>query len=46
VQGEALGEYLLRHGDDEEARHQSQRLANLEPANGSEQVPDWRDWTA
>jgi hypothetical protein len=46
MQGEAFGEDLLRHGDDEDARRQSQRLVDLEPANWSEQVPDWRDWTA
>lgn len=43
---EAIRQYLLRHGDDEEARRQSQRLADREPANWSEQVPDWSDWTA
>jgi hypothetical protein len=43
---EAISQYLLRHGDDEEARRQSQRLAELEAPNWSEQVPDWSDWTA
>ena len=43
---EAIGDYLLRHGDDVEACRQSQRLADLEPATWSEQVPDWNDWTA
>jgi hypothetical protein len=39
-------EQLLRHGDDDEARRQSQLLAELEAPNWSEQVPDWSDWTA
>jgi len=43
---EAISQYLLHHGDDGEARRQSQLLAELEPPNWSEQVPDWSDWTA
>ena len=43
---EAISQYLLRYGDDGEARRQSQLLAELEPPNWSEQVPDWSDWTA
>jgi predicted transcriptional regulator len=43
---EAISQYVLRHGDDEEARRQSQLLAELEAPNWSEQVPDWNDWTA
>jgi hypothetical protein len=43
---EAISQYLLRHGDDGEARRQSQLLAELEAPNWSEQVPDWSDWTA
>jgi predicted transcriptional regulator len=43
---EAISQYLLRHGDDEEARRQSQLLAELEAPNWSERVPDWSDWTA
>lgn len=40
---EAIHQYLLRHGDSEEARRQSE---HLEQPNWSEQVPDWSDWTA
>jgi hypothetical protein len=37
----------LRHGDGEEARRQSQRLAEREPQqHWSEQLPNWSDWTA
>jgi len=37
----------LRHGDGEEARRQSERLAEREPQqHWSEQLPDWSDWTA
>jgi predicted transcriptional regulator len=44
---EAIDQYLLRHGDAEEARRQSQLLAALEPGrHWSEQLPDWSDWTA
>ena len=43
---EAISQYLLRHGDDGEARRQSQLLAELEAPNWSEQVPGWSDWTA
>jgi len=43
---EAISQYLIRHGDGEEARRQSERLAQLEQPNWSEQVPDWSDWTA
>jgi predicted transcriptional regulator len=43
---EAISQYLLRHGDGEEARRQSLRLAERESPNWSEQVPDWSDWTA
>jgi predicted DNA-binding protein len=35
-----IGTNLLRHGDDEVARRQLQRLANLELATWSGQVPD------
>jgi len=40
---EAIRQYALRHGDDEEARRQSQLLAALEAPNWSERVPDWSD---
>jgi predicted transcriptional regulator len=43
---EAISHYLLRHGDGEEARRQSQLLARQEPPHWSEQVPEWTDWTA
>jgi predicted transcriptional regulator len=43
---EAISQYLLRHGDDDEARRQSQLLAELEAPNWSERMPDWSDWTA
>jgi predicted transcriptional regulator len=44
---DAITQYLLRHGDGEEARRQSQRLAEREPQqHWSEQLPDWSDWTA
>ena len=43
---EAISQYLLRHGDDEEARRQLQLLAELEAPNWSEQLPAWSDWTA
>ncbi len=43
---EAIRQYLIRHGDGEAARLQSQLLARLEPSHWSEQVPDWSDWTA
>jgi len=43
---EAISQYVLRHGNDEEARRQSQLQAELEAPNWSEQVPDWNDWTA
>jgi len=43
---EAISQYLIRHGDGEEARRQSQHLAQLEQPHWSEQVPDWSDWTA
>ena len=43
---EAIRQYLLLHGDSEEARRQSEHLAQLEQPNWSEQVPDWSDWTA
>ena len=43
---EAIAHYLLRHGHGEEARQQSQHLAQLEPPHWSEQIPDWSDWTA
>jgi predicted transcriptional regulator len=43
---EAISQYLLRHGDHEEARRQSLLLAELESPNWSEQMPDWSDWTA
>jgi predicted transcriptional regulator len=43
---EAISQYLLRYGDDGEARRQSQLLAELEAPNWSEQLPDWSDWTA
>jgi predicted transcriptional regulator len=43
---EAISQYLLRHGDGEEARRQSRLLAEREPKHWSEQVPDWSDWTA
>mgnify|MGYP006935489883 CR=1 FL=1 len=43
---EAIDQYLLRHGDGEEARHQSEHLAQLEQLHWSEQVPNWSDWTA
>jgi metal-responsive CopG/Arc/MetJ family transcriptional regulator len=43
---EAIRQYLLRHGDSDEARRQSEHLALLEPPNWSEQLPDWSDWTA
>jgi predicted transcriptional regulator len=43
---EAISQYLLRHGDGEEARRQSLLLAEREPQHWSEQVPDWSDWTA
>ena len=42
----AIRQYLLRHGDSDEARRQSEHLARLEPPNWSEQLPDWSDWTA
>jgi predicted DNA-binding protein len=40
---EAIHQYLLRHGDSEEARRQSE---HLEHPNWGEQVPNWSDWTA
>jgi predicted transcriptional regulator len=43
---EAIRQYLLRHGDGEEARRQSEHLAQLEQSHWSEQVPNWSDWTA
>ncbi|EDY39520.1 Ribbon-helix-helix protein, copG family [Cyanobium sp. PCC 7001] len=43
---EAIRQYLLRHGDAEEARRQSEHLARLEQPHWTEQVPDWSDWTA
>jgi predicted DNA-binding protein len=43
---EAIRQYLLRHGDSDEARRQSEHLARLVPPNWSEQLPDWSDWTA
>ena len=44
---DAITQYLLRHGDGEEARRQSLLLAELEPQqHWSEQLPDWSDWTA
>ena len=43
---EAIHQYLLRHGDSEEARRQSEHLGQLEQPNWSEQVPGWSDWTA
>jgi hypothetical protein len=43
---EAIRQHLLRHGDSDEARRQSEFLARLEPPNWSEQVPDRSDWTA
>ena len=43
---EAITQYLSRHGDGEEARRQSQYLAQLEQPHWSGQVPDWSDWTA
>lgn len=44
---DAITQYLLRHGDGEEARRQSQRLAERETQqHWSEQLPDWSDWTA
>ena len=43
---EAIQQDLLRHGDSEEARRQSEHLAQLEQPNWSEQVPGWSDWTA
>jgi predicted transcriptional regulator len=43
---EAIDQYLLRHGDGEEARRQSEHLAQLEQPHWSEQVPNWSDWTA
>ena len=43
---EAIQQYLLRHGDSEEARRQSEHLGQLEQPNWSEQVPGWSDWTA
>lgn len=43
---EAIDQFLLRHGDGEEARRQSEHLARLEQPHWSEQVPHWSDWTA
>ena len=43
---EAIDLYLLRHGDGEEARRQSEHLAQLEQPHWSELVPNWSDWTA
>ncbi len=44
---DAITQYLLRQGDGEKARRQSQRLAEREPQqNWIEQLPDWSDWTA
>lgn len=43
---EAISQYLLRHGDGEEARRQSEQLVRQEHQHWSEQVPDWSDWTA
>ena len=43
---EAIEHYLLRHGDSEEARRQSEHLAQLEQPHWSEQMPNWSDWTA
>ncbi|MFM7268195.1 MAG: ribbon-helix-helix protein, CopG family [Cyanobium sp.] len=43
---DAIQQSLLRHGDSEEARRQSEHLAQLEQPNWSEQVPGWSDWTA
>jgi predicted transcriptional regulator len=44
---EAIAQYLLSHGDGDEARRQSQLLAEREPQqHWSEQLPDWSDWTA
>jgi hypothetical protein len=37
----------IHNGDGEEARRQSQRLAEREPQkHWSEQLPDWSDWAA
>ena len=37
----------INNGDGEEARRQSQRLAEREPQkHWSEQLPDWSDWAA
>ena len=43
---EAINQFLLRHDDDEEARRQSEHLAQLESLHWSERVPHWSDWTA
>jgi predicted transcriptional regulator len=43
---EAIDHYLLRHDSGEQARRQSQLLAQLEPPHWSEQIPNWSDWTA
>lgn len=43
---DAISQYLLRHGDGEEARRQSLRMAERESQHWSEQLPDWGDWTA
>ena len=43
---ESIDLYLLRHGNGDEARRQSQHLAQLEQPHWSEQVPNWSDWTA
>lgn len=44
---EALHHYLQRFGNAEEARRQSQLLADQDPqAHWSDQLPDWSDWTA
>ncbi len=43
---EAIDHDLLRHGDGDEARRQSEHIAQLEQTHWSEQVPNWSDWTA
>jgi len=43
---EAIRQVLLRHGDRDDARRQSEHLAQLEPPNWSEQGPDWSRSTA
>jgi predicted DNA-binding protein len=43
---EAIDHYLMRQADSDEARRQSEHIAQLEQTHWSEQVPNWSGWTA